>query len=148
MNTRRRKSSHRRHFGRNSYRGGIPDTDCAICLEHMSDNDVCTTKCNHKYHLHCLLRWFDSQNNKNRTCPFCRTNIQIQPTEPVQSTQPMQPMQPSERRSTRDDLAGRGRDRENRMREMRQVRESQRLTRRREIDDREEMGRETDHRNM
>ena len=146
MNTRKRKSSHRRHFGRNSYRGGIPETDCAICLEHMSDNDVCTTKCNHKYHLHCLLRWFDSQNNKNRTCPFCRTKIQIQPTEPVQS---MQSMQPSERRSTRDDLAGRGRDRENRMREMRQAREDQRLSRRREIDDREidDMGRETDHRN-
>ena len=73
MNTRRRKSSHRRHFRRKSYRGGILDTECAICLEHMSNNDVCTTKCNHKYHLTCILDWITIQ--KKKTCPTCRTII-------------------------------------------------------------------------
>ena len=74
MNTRKRKSSHRRHFRRNSYRGGIPDTECSICLEHMSHNDVCTTKCNHKYHLTCMLDWLTVQ--KQNTCPICKTIIE------------------------------------------------------------------------
>ena len=46
---------------------------CSICLESISDENVCTTNCNHKFCKLCLDLWFD---NKHSSCPICRTNIQ------------------------------------------------------------------------
>ena len=43
------------------------DENCSICLELLSLQTTCTTvKCNHSFHLICLLEW----NKKN--CPICR----------------------------------------------------------------------------
>jgi len=42
---------------------------CAICLEMMKEGDeVIETHCNHFFHKHCILLWF----NRSHMCPLCR----------------------------------------------------------------------------
>lgn len=45
---------------------------CIICLEDI-DCDFYITKCNHKFHLNCLNKWYKYKNN----CPICRSDINI-----------------------------------------------------------------------
>ena len=48
------------------------DEKCPICLEEMKEeNGMATTKCGHKFHLHCLLKSLDSSNS----CPMCRSEV-------------------------------------------------------------------------
>lgn len=42
--------------------------DCPICYEIMTDINVCTTICKHKFHTNCLMRC-------GNVCPICRTNV-------------------------------------------------------------------------
>ena len=42
--------------------------ECSICLEEIKTNDCCTTKCNHTFHLSCLLK----STSKSNFCPNCR----------------------------------------------------------------------------
>lgn len=42
--------------------------ECSICLEEINNNDCCTTKCNHTFHLSCLLKSTTTSN----FCPNCR----------------------------------------------------------------------------
>ena len=48
----------------------IPDDDCPICLEKLS-NKHCSTmsKCNHIFHKNCIIIW----SRQNNSCPYCRT---------------------------------------------------------------------------
>jgi hypothetical protein len=41
---------------------------CSICLENLTDNNLSITKCNHKFHLTCLIESFKFSNK----CPLCR----------------------------------------------------------------------------
>lgn len=43
--------------------------ECPICLETIHNADMCTTLCNHTFHLSCLLQLNDNK------CPICRTII-------------------------------------------------------------------------
>lgn len=46
--------------------------DCSICLEQLdNENDIITTKCNHKFHKECLSEW----KKVNNTCPLCRGKL-------------------------------------------------------------------------
>jgi len=45
--------------------------DCPICMESLGKNDVCVTKCGHKFCTSCLLQ--SAQNNTD--CPLCRTEL-------------------------------------------------------------------------
>jgi hypothetical protein len=43
--------------------------ECPICLDTIHNTDTCTTKCNHTFHLSCLLK------SNDNTCPICRAII-------------------------------------------------------------------------
>lgn len=52
-------------------------SDCSICLEKICENNTCTTKCGHKYHLTCIFKI------KNNTCPICRGQfLEIETPQP------------------------------------------------------------------
>ena len=49
--------------------------DCGICLDECkSANDSCTTKCNHKFHKTCLLKW-EQSGRRVYNCPMCRKKL-------------------------------------------------------------------------
>ena len=49
--------------------------DCGICLDECkSANGVCTTKCNHKFHKTCLLKW-EQSDRRVYNCPMCRKKL-------------------------------------------------------------------------
>ena len=55
-----------------------PDTECAICLSNIGENeDYYSTPCHHYFHKECLARWLE----ENTICPICRT--QLPPIEDV-----------------------------------------------------------------
>lgn len=47
---------------------------CAICLEEMDEKNNCTTLCNHKFCLSCMLKSLKYKNS----CPVCREIINIE----------------------------------------------------------------------
>lgn len=46
--------------------------ECPICFNNISNQELCTTSCNHSYCYDCLKKWLDK--NK-KTCPNCRKEI-------------------------------------------------------------------------
>jgi hypothetical protein len=45
--------------------------ECSICIEAITKNQtVIILKCNHQFHLNCILNW-------ENTCPNCRTLINL-----------------------------------------------------------------------
>ena len=44
---------------------------CAICLAHISLNELEVLPCAHSYHRRCIQRW----TMQSQTCPVCRTSI-------------------------------------------------------------------------
>jgi len=42
---------------------------CPICRENFTENDKHTLDCEHRFHAHCIIRWFRSGNS---SCPSCR----------------------------------------------------------------------------
>jgi len=46
--------------------------ECVICKENFENNDICTTKCGHKFHTSCLFKI------KGSNCPLCRDTISEQ----------------------------------------------------------------------
>ena len=44
------------------------DNECSICKQNIGITNNCTTECNHKYCLKCLLHHIKI----NNTCPLCR----------------------------------------------------------------------------
>ena len=49
--------------------------DCGICLEEMQRLSVVTTKCKHYFHINCLNKWRNT--NQQEPCPLCRTQLKI-----------------------------------------------------------------------
>jgi hypothetical protein len=47
---------------------------CCICLNSDDgyDGDIVELNCGHIYHLECIEKWMDNNNN---TCPLCKSNI-------------------------------------------------------------------------
>jgi len=48
---------------------------CPICFINFEDNNICVTKCNHTFHLNCLLTSLDKKNS----CPLCRRKVKENP---------------------------------------------------------------------
>lgn len=49
---------------------GTPE-DCAICKQSLTDANIATSICNHKFHFNCLFKW----TKKSNTCPLCRCEL-------------------------------------------------------------------------
>ena len=54
------------------------ELECPICLVRMEHSIV--LHCNHRFHLKCIMAWYDTQTHQNQTpsCPYCREEIQIE----------------------------------------------------------------------
>ncbi len=49
--------------------------ECAICLQHMSDNDPLTRlSCGHVYHAPCIAGWLSK--GDVAPCPLCRASVE------------------------------------------------------------------------
>ena len=61
--------------------GSIEQQECIICFENMSDYSVAILSCGHKFHLHCIQGWKNTQgksSNYTHLCSYCRnTNVEI-----------------------------------------------------------------------
>lgn len=76
--TKKKRCSHNRSNNK-SYQGGESDVlnECAICLKTVNDKDRCTSKCQHNFHLHCILQAYEEEKvNRLDNCILCyRDNI-------------------------------------------------------------------------
>lgn len=53
----------------------ISDTDCSICFETItSTSGHATLGCAHRFHLMCVVRWFQEQEGPS-SCPCCRHEV-------------------------------------------------------------------------
>ena len=52
--------------------GNDDENVCSICLNCLHPGSTTTTVCNHKFCKPCIDRW---NNNRNATCPNCRTRL-------------------------------------------------------------------------
>lgn len=64
----KKKKKKRNHFFRK--KKSIDEAECMICLN--SENLNKTLTCGHKFHYHCIFRWYS---NYEHTCPICRSTI-------------------------------------------------------------------------
>lgn len=46
---------------------------CAICMDNNSAGKLTTTRCGHKFHVNCILRWLIGEIQDN--CPYCRQDL-------------------------------------------------------------------------
>ena len=47
---------------------------CSICLDKINRKEqMVRTKCNHRFHPFCYIKWAHVQKNKEIPCPICRT---------------------------------------------------------------------------
>lgn len=48
---------------------------CAICLDHLSDGEICRVlpDCKHVFHLNCVDKWL----SKVPACPVCRSSLRL-----------------------------------------------------------------------
>ena len=54
---------------------------CSCCLENIYQNDSSITKCAHKFHTSCLVKWVATGKN---TCPLCRKLFKL-PEENIEN---------------------------------------------------------------
>ena len=53
----------------------LPENNCSICLEEFKNEDILKKlNCTHIFHKDCLGIWINNNNN-NKSCPLCRTDI-------------------------------------------------------------------------
>ena len=46
--------------------------NCPICLDPIKENNSCTLKCEHKFHLECIFELYRTKNEFCNKCPMCR----------------------------------------------------------------------------
>jgi hypothetical protein len=51
------------------------ETTCSICLDEMNDSNSSTTQCGHSFHVKCLLKWKNGDQDNWHTCPYCREEL-------------------------------------------------------------------------
>ena len=50
--------------------------NCPICLEEIIKNtEIVLLKCNHGFHVECIMKWIKSDVTKNRHCPICNLDF-------------------------------------------------------------------------
>jgi len=52
------------------------ESTCSICFENIENGDKCVLKCEHSFHLKCILPWLIKKGIKS-TCPNCRGVIDL-----------------------------------------------------------------------
>lgn len=67
-----RRSGERKEIIVTDIESNISDLICNICNEDIKD--LCALRCGHVICLQCFMNWFKS----NKSCPFCRTRINIE----------------------------------------------------------------------
>lgn len=54
----------------------IYNENCPICLDEILKNsEIVLLKCNHGFHVECIMKWIKSDVTKNRHCPICNLNF-------------------------------------------------------------------------
>ena len=48
---------------------------CNICGDKLGNAPVHTLECNHHFHYECILKSFQTSQEHNNVCPYCRHNI-------------------------------------------------------------------------
>ena len=56
----------------------MTETSCSICFEYITNTNVCITKCDHKFHLSCILQIL------NNECPLCRSKLYDEDIEDIE----------------------------------------------------------------
>jgi hypothetical protein len=52
------------------------DLECSICMGRIhKKSEMIRTICNHRFHVLCLLKWYDSYKDMEVPCPLCRRDI-------------------------------------------------------------------------
>lgn len=50
----------------------VHDINCSICLKRMTSKNICILKCDHKFHLNCILQMNHTFTPYSNKCPICR----------------------------------------------------------------------------
>ena len=55
----------------------VVSDDCSVCLSSFSkcQQVMKPSECKHCFHSHCMMQWIQSENENNRKCPICRSQI-------------------------------------------------------------------------
>ena len=54
----------------------IYNQNCPICLDDIIKNtEIVVLKCNHGFHVECIMKWIKSDVTKNRHCPICNLDF-------------------------------------------------------------------------
>mmetsp|Transcript_18544 Transcript_18544/g.30252 ORF Transcript_18544/g.30252 Transcript_18544/m.30252 type:complete len:86 (+) Transcript_18544:115-372(+) len=50
------------------------DACCPDCSVPGDDCPPVWGQCNHAFHMHCIVKWIESQQNARQQCPMCRAD--------------------------------------------------------------------------
>lgn len=50
------------------------DACCPDCSVPGDDCPPVWGKCNHAFHMHCIVKWLQTQQNATQQCPMCRAD--------------------------------------------------------------------------
>ena len=53
--------------------------DCSICLNRIGLRTIGTLQCGHRFHYECILKSFQTSQEHNNVCPYCRHTIERLP---------------------------------------------------------------------
>lgn len=55
------------------------DSPCNICGDRLGNLPIHTLECNHHFHYECILKSFQTSQEHNNVCPYCRHTIERLP---------------------------------------------------------------------
>ena len=55
------------------------DSPCNICGDRLGNLPIHTLECNHRFHYECILKSFQTSQEHNNVCPYCRHTIERLP---------------------------------------------------------------------
>jgi hypothetical protein len=88
-----------RSVGRHEIQG-LQDKTCVCCYEELDADGtgaVVQLPCTHRFHVHCLMQWFDQA----QTCPTCRLDLFSARAEELMRQQQPEPARPRRRQRRR-----------------------------------------------
>jgi hypothetical protein len=53
---------------------------CSICYEEITSDSETILECQHRFHNICIKAWINKKIQHEATCPYCRRNIELQPS--------------------------------------------------------------------
>ena len=55
------------------------DSPCNICGDRLGNLPIYTLECGHRFHYECILKSFQTSQEHNNVCPYCRHTIERLP---------------------------------------------------------------------